>query len=188
MHRRPARRLLRRAIRPLCGAAIVAFGASGVSAQTSLTGAGMALKSTGSATLNSNGYLGTYLTIPAGGATINFTINASRGASGAGDPHLNLAIADTLSGFTVANTSATNYTTPNITLPAGTYFVRNERDYSGNVGVTRSFTVNHLSVNAIAGGAATFVNTTDYATNRANALNAADTYINHFRMIGRAHV
>ena len=45
-----------------------------------------------------------------------------------------------------SNTAATNYTTSNITLPAGTYFVRNERDYSGNVNVSRSFTVNTLAV------------------------------------------
>lgn len=53
-------------------------------AQTSLTGSSMALKSLGSATISSPGYLGAYLTIPSGGATINFTANATEGVSGVG--------------------------------------------------------------------------------------------------------
>ncbi len=53
-------------------------------AQTSLTGAAMALKSLGSSTMSSPGYLGTYLTIPSGGATIDFTIQAAEGSAGTG--------------------------------------------------------------------------------------------------------
>src|SRR2546421_4652773 len=107
-------------------------------AQTSLTGGSLAIK-TGTTTLSATGYVGTYLVVPSGGATINFTLNATASTGATTAPHMNLVIGDTLSGFSVANITATNYTTPNITLPAGTYFVRDERDYSGNVGVTRSF-------------------------------------------------
>ena len=52
-------------------------------AQTSLTGSSITLKSNTSTTLSSNGYLGTYLVVPAGGATVNFTVNATVSA-GAG--------------------------------------------------------------------------------------------------------
>jgi GH35 family endo-1,4-beta-xylanase len=147
-----------------------------VAAQTSLTGSSLALQS-GSPTLSTTGYVGTYLNVPAGGATVKFTINASASSGASTAPHMNLAIADTLVGFPVATTSATNYTTQNITLPAGTYAIRNERDYAGNIGVTRSFTVNNLSVSTVSGTAATFSNTlTD-----SNALSAANTYISNFR-------
>src|SRR5438552_6850057 len=114
-------------------------------AQTSVSGGMAALRSSGSATLSSPGYLGTYVSIPAGGRTVNFTVNAAA-ASGAGaNPHMNLAIADTVVPFSVSSTSATNYTSSDIFLPAGTYLLRNERDYSGNVGVSRAFTVNTIS-------------------------------------------
>ena len=57
------------------------------------------------------------------------------------------------------------------------YFLRNERDYAGNVGTSRAFTVNTISVNTVGGSAAAFSNT----SSNANALAAADTYINNFR-------
>src|SRR5262245_11916205 len=64
-------------------------------AQTSLSGSSIVLKSLGSATMSSPGYLGTYLTIPSGGATINFTANATEGLTGSGAaPRMNLVIAD----------------------------------------------------------------------------------------------
>ena len=88
--------------------------------QTSLTGSSMALKSSGSATLSSSGYVGTYLTVPAGGSTINFTVNANESSGSGGDPHMNLVIADTTVGFNVNSTTGINYSTGNITLPAGT--------------------------------------------------------------------
>src|SRR5262245_29564372 len=71
-------------------------------AQTTRTGSSMALQSLGSATLADPGYLGTYLTVPAGGATINFTVRATQGASGNGTaPHMNLVIADSRFGINV---------------------------------------------------------------------------------------
>src|SRR5580765_6837354 len=138
----PGRRHRRHSFALIAAAAgaIAACWSATARAQTSITGNNIALKSSSSTTLGSNGYLGTYLTIPAGGATVNFTVNATASAGATAAPHMNLVIADSLAGFNIASTSATNYTTPSVTLPAGTYFVRDERDYSGNVGVTRSFT------------------------------------------------
>ncbi|HEX3356818.1 MAG TPA: endo-1,4-beta-xylanase [Tepidisphaeraceae bacterium] len=146
-------------------------------AQTSLTGSALKMASNNSATLGTTGYVGTYLVVPSGGAVVNFSVNSTEGASGAGTPHMQLVVADTTASFSVNSTSATNYTTSNITLPAGTYVVRDERDYTNNVGVTKSFTVNNLSVNTVSGSAATFSN----VNNGTIALTAADTYINNFR-------
>src|SRR5262249_27180723 len=144
-----------------------------VRAQTSLTGSGFALQSAGSATLSAPGFLGTYLTVPAGGATVHFTVNATEGSAAAVAPHMNLVIADSAFGISVASTSATDYMTPNVTLPAGTYFVRAERDYANSGASTSSLTVNNLAVSTTSGAAATFSN----VSTDANALAAADTYI-----------
>ena len=48
-------------------------------AQTSLTGSSLAYKSLGgsSTSLTQTGYLGTYLVVPTGGATVNFDANAT---------------------------------------------------------------------------------------------------------------
>ena len=162
----------------LTGCVIAAATANVVSAQTSLTGANLALKSGNSTTLGSNGYVGTYLVVPTGGATVNFTINSTEGSTGAGTPHMQLVVADSTASFSINSTSATNYTTSNMTLPAGTYFVRDERDYSGNTAVTKSLTVNNLSVNTVSGGVATFSNS---STDNTLALAASNTYINNFR-------
>lgn len=167
-------------------AAVVAlFCLGSVQAQTSLTGSNFLLKSANSATLSSNGYIGTYLVVPAGGSTVNFTVNATAGSGATANPHMNLVIADSKFGFSVGSTSATNYTTNDVFLPAGTYFVRNERDYAGNVGVTRNFGVNSIAVNTVSGGAASFSNLSGSAT--INATTAANTYINNFRK-GNANV
>lgn len=163
---------MRKAALPFAGTILVS--AAVVSAQTSLTGSNLILKSRGATsgtTLSTTGYLGTYLTVPAGGATLNFNVNAT--GSGA---HMNFVIADTKVGFNVNSGAALNYVTPNMTLPAGTYLVRAERDY--NNGSNASFTVNNLSVNTVSGGgAATFSN----SSSSTNALAAANTYINHYR-------
>ena len=127
---RPHRRR-RGAFAILASAAASAFAcasATTAQAQTSLSGSSISFKSNSSTTLSSQGYLGTYLVVPAGGATVNFTVNATAAAGATPAPQMNLVIADSVSGFTVSNTAASNYTTPSIALPAGTYFVRNERD------------------------------------------------------------
>ena len=132
-------------------------------AQTVVNGTSMPLNSNSTSTqstnptLSSNGYLGTYLVVPAGGATINFTANATEGSGSGTAPHMNIAIADSNLGFTVSSTSATNYTTSNITLPAGTYLVSDQRDYNGNVGVTRSETLNSLTVHTVTGSRHNFL-------------------------------
>src|SRR5262245_12923294 len=146
-------------------------------AQTSLTGSNLALKSAGSATLSAPGYLGTYLVIPAGGATVNFTVNATEGPGSTAAPHLNLVVADSTFGISIANTSATNYTTSNVALPAGTYFVRAERDFTNSAVSDHSLTVNTLSVQTFAGSIALLTNT----STDANALAAANTYISNYR-------
>src|SRR5688572_26655126 len=113
--RHPTRRLVAALAIATLNCPLVSFG------QISLTGSAIVLKSRGSTTLGDSGYLGTYLTIPAGGATVNLTINATAAAGGTPAPHMNLAIADKLVGFSVNSAVGTNYTTPQpITLPAGT--------------------------------------------------------------------
>src|SRR5882724_5605187 len=150
--------------------------------QTSITGSDLVFKSSGtqSTTLSQTGYIGTYLTVPAGGATVNFDVNAT-GTAAPG--HMNVVIADSQFGFNVGTTSATDYTTPDVTLPAGTYFVRVERDY--NNGANQSFAINNLSVGTTSGSAATFSNINPNggtaAAASANAMAAANTYINNYR-------
>jgi GH35 family endo-1,4-beta-xylanase len=150
-------------------------------AQTSVTGSNLALKSLNSATLSGSSYdssyVGTYLTVPAGGATVDFDVNATEDSGGT-TPHLNVSIADSNFGFNVSSTSATNYDISNVTLAAGTYFVSLQRDYANNSSATAPFTVNDLSVNTVSGTAgSTFTNT----SSDANALAAANTYITNYR-------
>lgn len=151
-------------------------GATGAQVLTTLSGSSMALKSQGSATLSSDGYLGTYLVVPAGGATVNFTVNATRG-NGAANPNLNLSIADSNFPFNLSGAAPTNYTTANVTLPAGTYLLSAQRDYNANSAISTPFTLNDLSVNTINGSPVTFSN----SSTATNALAAANTYIDNFR-------
>lgn len=166
----------RRMVAVACAAVALGF-AGQARSQTSLSGSTLALRSGGSSTLTSASYVGTYLTVPAGGATVSFTVTAAEAASGSGTPHVNLVIADSVTGFNVSSTSATAYATPGMTLPAGTYLVRAERDYPGNTSTSRAVTVSNLSVSTLSGGAAAFSN----ASTDANALAAADTYISNYR-------
>jgi GH35 family endo-1,4-beta-xylanase len=155
----------------------VAFDCHCLRAQTSIAGSSLALDSAGSTTLSGPGYLGTYLTVPAGGATINFNVNATEGGTTGAAPHMNIVIADSTLGLNITSTSAADYGTSNVTLPAGTYFVRAERDYAGSGSTSRPFTLNSLAVNTVSGTAATFSN----SNTDANALAASDTYIANFR-------
>jgi GH35 family endo-1,4-beta-xylanase len=160
-------------------AVAVLLTASTSRAQTSLAGGSLAYKSINGSTttLSQTGYAGTFLTVPAGGATVNFNANATgTGSSG----HMNIVIANSTFGFNVNTTSATDYTTPNVALPAGTYFVRAERDYNNNSNQT--FTLNNLSINTVSGGTATFANDAMNTTaGTTDAMNAANTYINNYR-------
>ncbi|HEY2825980.1 MAG TPA: endo-1,4-beta-xylanase [Pirellulales bacterium] len=148
--------------------------------QTSLTGSSLAYKAVGSSnTLSQTGTVGTYLVVPTGGATISFDVNATGTAS---PGHMNVVVANSQFGFNVNSTSATAYDTPNVTLPAGTYFVNVQRDYNNNTNQT--FTVNSLSVNTVSGSTATFANDSwlsNFNAASADAMNAANTYISNYR-------
>jgi len=150
-------------------------------AQTSITGGNLAYKSLGtqSTTLSATGYLGTYLTIPSGGATVNFDVNANA-TSASAPAHMEVVVGNSTYNFNVSGTSAANYDSSNVTLPAGTYFVRAERDYDN--GVNQSFAINNLSVNTVSGSSATFTNDAAYTTAAAtDAINASNTYIDNYR-------
>jgi len=163
----------------IVGAAIFLGPTSFAWSQTSLTGGNLAYKSLGQngSILTQDGMVGTYVTVPAGGATVNFDVNATGSGSAA---HMDLVIANSQFGFNISGSSATDYDTQNVTLPGGTYFVAVQRDYDS--GVNKQFTVNNLSVNTLSGTTATFANdnisTTAAAT---DATNAANTYISNFR-------
>lgn len=136
-----------------------------------LNGNEIVLRSTGAAsgsdwTLSSNGYVGTYVTLAQPGA-VTFTINASGVADG-GAPNMNLVIGDSRSSFAVG--SGFNTYTSTLDLSAGTHFVRTEFNNDLPTAANRALTVRSLNVS---GGGATFSN----VSNNANALAAADTYI-----------
>jgi GH35 family endo-1,4-beta-xylanase len=150
-------------------------------AQTSITGGNLAYKSLGtqSTTLSATGYLGTYLTIPAGGATVNLDVNANA-TSASAPADMELVVGNQTVDFTVSGTTAANYNAQNITLPAGTYFVRAERDYDN--GVNQSFAINNLSVSTVSGSSASFANDAENTTAAANdATKAANTDIDNYR-------
>lgn len=163
--------------------AIALAAASAVHAQTSLLGKDITVRSIGSQSGNAwsmgtTGFLGTYITVPAGGATVSFALNAAAGASGSGNPHLNLVVADSKFGFDLTSTTAANYNA-NVFLPAGTHFVRTERSYVAPSAVSsRAAVVNNLTITG-----ATFANN----NTAANALAASDTYIANYRK-GNANV
>src|SRR5882724_597339 len=96
-------------------AAVVAvfFGFLAAAHSQTITGGNLAFKSLGSggSVLNADGYVGTYVVIPTGGATINFNVNATGAGSAA---HMNIGIANSLYNFNVTGSSASNYTTQNV--------------------------------------------------------------------------
>lgn len=152
-------------------------------AQTTINGSAFALRSSGTtsgtnATLSQNGYFGTYVTL-AQPSSINLVANASGVASNGVAPNMTISIADYSQSFAVCSTSsAYNFTTP--TLPAGTYFVRTQLDNHENVLVNNSpvtantsLTLSNLQISSNASVSNT--------SSDANALAAANTYIDHFR-------
>jgi GH35 family endo-1,4-beta-xylanase len=148
-----------------------------------IAGGDLSYRSSGSGgsdwTLSENGYVGTYFTLAAPG-TVTLTVEASGSTNDTVSPHMNLVVADTKAGFDVTG-GFTNYGRT-FELPAGTYFVRTE--FNNDVPTAnRQLTVRSLTIS----GATTVSNSTNTATNNANALSAADTYIQHFRR-GSANV
>jgi GH35 family endo-1,4-beta-xylanase len=125
------------------------------------------------AQLNNNGYAGAYITLASPG-DVTVTVNAAGTPFGGVDPHMNIVIADTTAGFEVASDGSNNYSHVFQSLPAGKYFIRTEFNNDGGTG--RAVTVNSLDVD----GATIDTSTSDSAL-RANALAAADTYIDNFR-------
>src|SRR5580698_2898806 len=78
-----------------------------VRGQTSIIGGNIAYKSLGtqSTTLSATGYIGTYLTIPAGGATVKLDVNAD--ATSANAPgHMDVVVGNSSFNFNVSGTSA----------------------------------------------------------------------------------
>lgn len=142
-------------------------------AQTTINGSALALRSigggAGSWTLDRNGYVGTYIDVPSTG-DVTIHVNAAGTASGGIDPHMNIVLADTKVGFDVAGSvNPYEYTFSNV--PAGRYVVRTE--FNNDLEVSpRELTIQDLTVTG-----ATVMNT----STSANALAAADSYIQNFR-------
>ena len=163
--------------RPFALVLLAVIPVASAEAQTTTTnGSALALRSTGTVVnttavrLQQNGYVGTYVTLAAPGS-ISLSVNATGQAAGGVAPRMNVVAGDARYGFDVG-ASAASYTTPTIALPAGTHFIRTE--FANDVAaVDRRLTVNSLAVT----GAASVAN----ANSDANALAAADTYIQNFR-------
>jgi GH35 family endo-1,4-beta-xylanase len=118
--------------------------------------------------LTQNGYLGTYITLADAGQ-VTIEVEASGLAGGGVDPHLNIVVADEKAQFDVsAGFTMYEHT---FTLPAGTHFVRTE--FNNDVATSdRQLTIRSLNVDGA---------TLDNTSSSANALAAANTYIENFR-------
>ena len=140
-------------------------------------------------TLSENGYVGTYINVPASpGGLTDVTIDAqASGQAGSGaDPNMNIVIADTKTGFDVTPGSFNTYS-HTFSLPAGTYFVRTEFN-NQDAAADRKLTVRSLAFSgATVENLAINGNLTNQQTNDGYALAAGDTYINNFRK-GNAQV
>ncbi len=145
-------------------------------AQT-FSGSSLSHRSSGSGsgnwTLSENGYVGTYFTLAQPGP-VTLTASASGATNDAVAPRMNFVIADTKAGFDVG-TGFSNYE-HTFDLPAGTYFVRTE--FANDVpAANRQLTIGSLTVS----GATAVSNSNSTSVKDANALAAADTYIDNFR-------
>jgi GH35 family endo-1,4-beta-xylanase len=150
-------------------------------AQTTISGSSLSHRSSGSGmgnwTLSENGYVGTYFTLSAPGQ-VTFDVSASGATNDGTLPRMNLVVAGTKVGFDVASGFGNYQHT--FELPAGTYFVRAE--FHNDVpSANRQLTIGSMTISGATSGATTVSNTTSQSTNNANALAAADTYIEHFR-------
>src|SRR3954453_2260393 len=94
--------------------AVLSLAANAWAQTTTINGKDLVVRSSGAQSgnawaLSNTAYAGTYVTVPAGGGTVSFTLNAAQGASGANNPHLNLVVADSKFSFDINSTSPTNY-------------------------------------------------------------------------------
>ena len=151
---------------------------SPVQPQTTLDGNSLAYRSTGASCkdnawcLDANGFVGTYIRLAAAGK-VSFTIRASKRSSQTSAPMLGLRVADFATSWPVA-AMGSNYSSHSQTwaLPAGTYCIRVENVNDRPSGGPWAINVRDLTI----AGAAVLNTAID-----ANALAAADTYIDHFR-------
>ncbi|MGD0464440.1 MAG: endo-1,4-beta-xylanase [Tepidisphaeraceae bacterium] len=154
---------------------------TGAHAQT-VNGNAFVMRSTGAAsgtdwTLSSNGYLGTYIQVPAAGGQVTFTVNADGTQSGSVWPDMTVSVAGENTSFSVSSTNPNNYVAT-LNLPGdsnsnanGTYAVRLQLD-NQNASATPALTVNTLNVSG-----ATVVNSNTSTL----AMDASQTYIDKFR-------
>jgi autotransporter-associated beta strand protein len=145
-------------------------------AQTSITGSAMFLKSGGSATLTSDGYVGTYITLTQP-TPVTFTLSASGTASNGLSPDMMISIADSTQSFNVTSSSMSNYTYTTPTLAAGTYVVRTQLD-NQTATQSPSLTVGSMTVS---GTGVSILNPTTSTMNTADAMAAATTYSTNYR-------
>jgi endo-1,4-beta-xylanase len=145
--------------------------------QTTVNGSSLILHSSGAVSgttgwaLSTNGYLGTYVQLTQPGP-ITFTAAASGASSGGVAPEMTFAIADYKQSFNLTSTPS-NYTFTTPTLPAGTYTIRTQLD---NQNATAQPTMTLASLKVAGTGTSVLNTSTD-----ANALAAANTYIDNFR-------
>jgi GH35 family endo-1,4-beta-xylanase len=146
-------------------------------AQTKINGNALAYRSNGALVspsawrMTTNGFLGTFITIPGtNAATVTFTIAASKSSSDPNSPKLRLRVADSNQTYSVTATGTkyANYATT-WTLPPGTHVVRLEY-------INRAQTL-QLNIASLTVSNATVLNT----ASDSNALAAADTYIANYR-------
>lgn len=146
-----------------------------------INGNTVAIRSSGSSTgsawrLNDNGYLGTYVTLASAG-DVTVSVQAGGAAFDSINPQMNLVMADEKASFEVTAGSTLTYQ-HTFSLPAGTHFLRAEFP-NDPTQTARNLVINTLDVS----GAGSLSN----SSTNANALNAANTYIQNFRQ-GPANV
>jgi GH35 family endo-1,4-beta-xylanase len=148
-------------------------------AQTTINGNSLALRSVGNSigsdwNFNRNGYVGTYINLDQPGS-VTISVNASGTAASGVNPRMNIVIGDSVTGWDVeAGFNSYEHT---FDLPAGTHFVRTEMSNNTEQS-SRALRIRDLTV--------TGANVANSHTN-ANALAAANTYIDSFRK-GQANV
>ncbi|MCA9239273.1 MAG: endo-1,4-beta-xylanase, partial [Planctomycetales bacterium] len=148
-----------------------------------ISGSSLSHRSTGTAIglarrLDENGYVGTYFSLDQAGS-IYIQVSALGATGDSTPPRMGIAIADRLVEFDVS--PGANLYSTNFELPAGTYFVRTQFS-NADARIGRSLTVNSLSIQNASSISNESLN--NRAVNEANALAAADTYIEHFRQGG----
>src|SRR5262249_7298175 len=98
-------------------------------AQTTINGASLVQRSSGATTggtswlMGSNGFVGTYITLPSAG-TVTLAVSAAGTLDSGVAPNMGIVVDDASTSFSVGAATASYSTT--LSLPAGTHFVRTE--------------------------------------------------------------